>query len=136
MNVVAFFTGLHAGTIPPPSPGKTGVETRKTFFALETIEKHVAHVAFVRKTLGHLRIDDQWKVTDLETAAGLAPGAGRVLIKALQAAGLIESRARGVWTVTHVGCTFSVATAAKPVTRVTAEKALAQFMDKSAASKP
>jgi hypothetical protein len=84
----------------------------------------------VRKALRQLRICDQWMVTDLETIAGLAPGGGSLLTRALQAEGLIESCKRGVWTVTQAGCTLSVATAAKPVTRVTAEEALAQFMDR------
>jgi hypothetical protein len=47
----------------------------------------------VRNTLRQLRIYDQWKAIDLETAAGLPPGAGRLPIDALQAEGLIE-RAR------------------------------------------
>ncbi|HXB75256.1 MAG TPA: nucleotidyltransferase domain-containing protein [Candidatus Acidoferrales bacterium] len=84
----------------------------------------------VRKTLRQLRIWDRWNVTELEAAAGLAPGTGKVLVKALQAEGLIESCARGVWSVTQAGCTYSVATAAKAVTRVTAERALAQFLDR------
>jgi hypothetical protein len=62
--------------------------------------------------------------------AALVPGTGRDLVKALQADGLIESGATGAWSVTQAGRTFSVATAAKPVTRVTAEKALAQFLDR------
>ena len=80
----------------------------------------------VRKTLRYLRIWDQWKATDLETAAALAPGTGEDLVKALQAEGLIKSCARGAWCVTQAGRTFSVASAAKPITRVTAERALAQ----------
>ena len=84
----------------------------------------------VRKTLRHLRIRDQWKVTDLEKAAALAPGTGGDLVKALQAEGLIESCAGGAWCVTQAGRTFSVASAAKPVTRATAERALAQFLDR------
>ena len=84
----------------------------------------------VRKTLRYLRIWDQWKVTDLEKAAALAPGTGGDLVKALQAQGLIESCAGGAWCVTQAGRTFSVASAAKPVTRATAERALAQFLDR------
>jgi predicted nucleotidyltransferase len=68
----------------------------------------------------------------LETAAALAPGAGGDLLKALQSEGLIESSAAGAWSVTQAGRTFSVATAAKPVTRVTAERALAQFLERVA----
>jgi predicted nucleotidyltransferase len=84
----------------------------------------------VRKTLRHLRVWDQWGVDVLESIAALAPGTGRDLVKALQAEGLIESCAGGAWCVTQAGRTFSVASAAKPVTRVTAERALAQFLDR------
>jgi hypothetical protein len=82
----------------------------------------------VRKALRHLRVWDQWSVTDLEAAAALAPGTGGDLVKALQAERLIEFSAAGAWSVTQAGCTFSVATAAKAVTRVTAERALSQFV--------
>lgn len=84
----------------------------------------------VRKTLRHLRVWDQWGVETLESIAALAPGTGQDLVKALQAAGLIESCAGGAWSVTQAGRTFSVASAAKPVTRATAERALAQFLDR------
>jgi len=84
----------------------------------------------VRKMLRNLRIWDQWNVTDLEKAAALAPGTGGELVKALQAEGLIESCAGGVWCVTQLGRRFSVASAAKPVTRATAERALKQFLDR------
>jgi predicted nucleotidyltransferase len=84
----------------------------------------------VRKTLRHLRISDQWEVTDLETAAALAPGTGGDLVKALQGEGLIESCAGGAWRVTQAGLRFSVASAAQPITRVTAERALTQFLDR------
>jgi predicted nucleotidyltransferase len=83
-----------------------------------------------RKTLRYLRAWDQWNVTDLEKAAALALGTGGDLVKALQAAGLIESCASGAWCVTQAGRTFSAASAAKPVVRTTAERALAQFMDR------
>jgi predicted nucleotidyltransferase len=84
----------------------------------------------VRKTLRHLRVWDQWGVETLESIAAVAPGTGRDLVKALQAEGLIESCAGGGWCVTQAGRRFSVASAAKPVTKVTAEKALAQFLDR------
>jgi predicted nucleotidyltransferase len=84
----------------------------------------------VRKTLRHLRVWDQWGVETLESIAALAPGTGSDLVKALLVEGLIESCARGAWSVTQAGCAFSVATAAQLVTRVTAERALAQFLDR------
>ena len=84
----------------------------------------------VRKTLRYLRGWDQWKVADLEAAAALAPGTGDALVKALRTEGLIEASGKGAWAVTQAGRTFSAATAAKPVTRATAEKALAEFLDR------
>jgi hypothetical protein len=81
----------------------------------------------VRKMLRYLRGWDQWKAADLETVAALAPGTGDGLVKVLQTEGLIEAAGKGVWAVTQAGRTFSAATAAKPVTRATAEKALAEF---------
>ena len=83
----------------------------------------------VRKALRHLRVWDQWGVAELEAAAALAPGAGRDLVKALRTEGLIEASGKGAWAVTQAGRTFSAATAAKPVTRATAEKALAEFLE-------
>jgi predicted nucleotidyltransferase len=84
----------------------------------------------VRKALRHLRVWDQWKVSDLEAVAALAPGTGDALVKALRTEGLIEASGAGAWTVTQAGRTFAAATAAKPVTRATAEKALAQFLER------
>lgn len=84
----------------------------------------------VRKALRHVRVWDQWEVAELEAAAALPPGTGLDLVKALQTDGLIEASARGTWSVTQAGRRFSVASAAKPVTRATAEKALAEFLDR------
>jgi hypothetical protein len=84
----------------------------------------------VRKALRRLRVWDEWGVAELEAAAALAPGTGRDLVKALQTEGLIEASARCTWSVTQAGRTFSVASASRPVTRATAEKALAEFLDR------
>jgi predicted nucleotidyltransferase len=84
----------------------------------------------VRKMLRYLRGWDQWKVADLETVATLASGTGDALVKALRTEGLIEASGKGAWAVTQAGRTFSAATAAKPVTRATAEKALAEFLER------
>jgi len=64
------------------------------------------------------------------TAAGLTPGQGGALVRALRAEGLIEAAGRGIWTITQAGQTYSSATAAKPVTRGTAERALSQFLER------
>jgi predicted nucleotidyltransferase len=84
----------------------------------------------VRKTLRSLRDWPQWAVANLEAAATLAPGTGHALLKALRTEGLIEASGTGAWTVNQAGRTLSSATAAKPVTRATAEKALAQFLER------
>jgi predicted nucleotidyltransferase len=49
---------------------------------------------------------------------------------ALRTEGLIEASGKGTWAVTQAGRTFSAATAAKPVRRATAEKALAEFLER------
>ena len=90
------------------------------------IGKHPA--VLVRTTLRHLRGRLQWGLPELEVAAGLRPGNGRALIKALKSEGLIEPAGRGAWTITQAGQTLSSATAAKRVTRATAERALQQFL--------
>jgi predicted nucleotidyltransferase len=84
----------------------------------------------VRATLRHLRSRLQWGLAELEAAAGLTPGQGGALVRALRAEGLIEAGGRGTWTITQAGQTFSSATAAKPVTRATAERALSQFLER------
>jgi predicted nucleotidyltransferase len=84
----------------------------------------------VRKALRNLRTADEWGLLALEAAANLSPGAGRTLAKALLKNGLIELREPGMWTVTQAGRTMAAATAARRVSRSTAEKALAQFLDR------
>jgi predicted nucleotidyltransferase len=91
-----------------------------------TIGKYPA--LLVRTTLRHLRSRLQWGLAELEAAAGLTPGNGRALVKALRSEGLIEAAGRGAWEVTQAGRTLSSATAAKRITRATAEKALQQFL--------
>jgi predicted nucleotidyltransferase len=66
----------------------------------------------------------------MEAVAALAPGTGDALVKALRTEGLIEASGKGAWAVTQAGRTFSAATAAKPITRATAEKALAEFLER------
>jgi hypothetical protein len=65
---------------------------------------------------------------ELESTALVEAGEGRALIKGLLAEGLIEAAGRGAWKVTQAGRTLSSATAAKWITRATAEKALQQFL--------
>jgi predicted nucleotidyltransferase len=84
----------------------------------------------VRRTLRQLRTRLAWGRSELESAASVEAGEGRALIKALLAEGLIEADGRDAWKVTQAGQTLSSATAAKRVTRATAQKALEQFLDR------
>ena len=86
----------------------------------------------IRQTLRRLRGDCEWGVEALENAAKLSPGAGRAFAKALQAEGLIAVSRHEGWTVTQAGDTMAVATASRPVTRQTAERALAEFLERVA----
>jgi predicted nucleotidyltransferase len=86
----------------------------------------------VRSTLRCLRGDLVWGEEALEKAAKLTPGTGPALAKALEVEGLIEASRHGGWTVTQAGDTLAVATAARPVSRHTAERALAQFLERVA----
>jgi predicted nucleotidyltransferase len=82
----------------------------------------------VRRTLRQLRPRLQWGLGELESAASVEPGKGRGLIRALLAEGLIVAVGRDAWKVTQAGQTLSSATAAKRITRATAQKALQQFL--------
>jgi len=80
----------------------------------------------VPTALRSLRQRLQWKLPDLEAAAGLRAGSGRSLLKALRDQGLITA------DVTQAGMTRASASAAKAVTRATAERALPQFLERVA----
>ena len=81
----------------------------------------------VRQTLRRLRDQLQWRVEDLESTASLKAREARIFLKTLLAEGLVESTGPGTWTITQAGQSLSSATAAKRVTRATAEKALKDF---------
>lgn len=82
----------------------------------------------VRRVLRQLRARLPWGLNELESAASVEAGEGRDLMKALLAQGLIERAGRERWEVTQAGRTLAAATAAKRVTRATAENALRQFL--------
>jgi hypothetical protein len=84
----------------------------------------------VRRTLRRLGIRVEWGLGEIESAAALEAGEGRGLIKGLLAEGLIEVAGRGRWTLTTAGQALSSASAAKRVTRATAEMALARFLSR------
>ncbi len=89
-------------------------------------------VLLVRQALRKLRHIDTWGSAILEAAAGLPPGAGPELAKALAAQGLIRKIQKDAWTMCQAGMTFTAATAAKRLTRATAERALTTFMERVA----
>jgi predicted nucleotidyltransferase len=89
-------------------------------------------VLLVRQALRKLRQIDRWNCGILEAAAGLPAGAGPQLAKALAAEGLIRRLEKDAWTMCQPGMTFTAATAAKRLTRATAERALAAFMERVA----
>ena len=82
----------------------------------------------VRRTLRQLRTRLQWGLGELESTASVEAGEGRALIRGLLAEGLIEAAGRNAWKVTQAGQSLSSATAARRVTRATAQKALQQFL--------
>jgi len=85
----------------------------------------------VRQALRSLR-GFVWGEAALEKAAKLTPGSGRAFAEALEAEGLIEAAPHDRWTVTQAGHTLAAATAANPVSRQTAERALAEFLERVA----
>jgi predicted nucleotidyltransferase len=82
----------------------------------------------VRDCLRTLRARVSWDLAALEVAASLEPGTGKSLLRTLSAAGLVKSLGNGRWEITQAGQRLSSATAAKPITRATAEKALRDFL--------
>ena len=82
----------------------------------------------VRDCLRTLRARLSWDVAALERAAFLEPGSGRSLLRGLAAAGLVERVGRGRWGITQSGQRLSSATAARPISREIAEKALREFL--------
>jgi predicted nucleotidyltransferase len=82
----------------------------------------------VRRTLRQLRTRVQWGLPELKSIASIKAEEGRALIKGLLAEGLIEAAGRDAWKVTQAGQALSSATAARRVTRATAQKALQQFL--------
>ena len=82
----------------------------------------------VRDCLRTLRARISWNLATLEMAASLEPGTGKPLLRALSATGLVRSVGRGWWEITEAGQRLSSASAAKPITRGTAERALLEFL--------
>ena len=74
-----------------------------------------------------------WDLETVQRILHLGPHEASGLVKALEAAGLAKgNRGKGpkTWTTTQLAQSFSSATAAKPITRKTAEKTLTQFLER------
>ena len=78
----------------------------------------------VRRALRQLDLHVDWDLGRLEAITG----EGRGLVKALATAGLVEPTRKGFWSITRAGKALSSATAAPRVKRVTAERALGEFL--------
>src|SRR5881398_2794477 len=63
-------------------------------------------VLLVRQALRKLRDIDTWSSGMLEAAAGLPPGVGQELARALAARGLIRKVQKDAWTICQAGITF------------------------------
>jgi predicted nucleotidyltransferase len=66
----------------------------------------------------------------LEVAASLPAGEGLAFAEALAEAGLAKTTRPGVWEITQAGQTLTPATAARPVKRATADRALRDFFSR------
>ena len=84
----------------------------------------------VRAWLRKLRTHMCWDMATFETAASVNPGSGSSMVRGLSKAGLVERVGRGTWEITQAGQRLSSATAARPISRSTAEKALREFLER------
>src|SRR6202022_3145393 len=87
----------------------------------------------VRKLVRALTNRLYWDLETVERILHLGPNEASRLVKTLEAAGLAKAnRGNGPkqWTTTQLAQSFGSATAAKPITRQTAKKALAQFLER------
>jgi predicted nucleotidyltransferase len=84
----------------------------------------------VRQALQRLQFYLHWGVKDAVFAARLPAAEGRAFTEALVVAGLAEATGQEQWCITQTGKRLTSATAARPVSRATAEKALREFLDR------
>jgi predicted nucleotidyltransferase len=72
-----------------------------------------------------------WDLETVQRILSVGPSEARALVKALEDAGFAKANRRKgpkTWTATQLAQSFGSATAARPITRQTAEAALAQFL--------
>lgn len=92
-------------------------------------------VLFVRKVVRSLNCRMLWDVGSVQKAAGVDLQDAARLIKALVRARLAKAnrgRDANTWTTTQLARRFGAATAAKPISRETAERALQKFLTRVA----
>ncbi|MGD0499472.1 MAG: nucleotidyltransferase domain-containing protein [Bryobacteraceae bacterium] len=90
-------------------------------------------VLLVRKVLRRLNDYLHWDADAVRQIAGIGPEQVADFIKALQKAGLAKAnrgRDSGTWTTTQLARSFGAASAAKPITRQTAERVLQGFLER------
>jgi predicted nucleotidyltransferase len=90
-------------------------------------------VLFVRKVVRRLNNRLHWDAEAVQESAGIGPQRAADFIKALQKAGLAKAnrgRDSGTWTTTQLAQSFGAASAAKPITRQTAERVLQEFLER------
>ena len=87
----------------------------------------------IRKLVRNLNDHLHWDLDAVQAALSVGRREATALVKALEASGLAKvRRSRGPkeWTTTQLAQTFASATAAKPITRKTAEAALTHFLER------
>jgi hypothetical protein len=84
-----------------------------------------------RKLLRALNNRLYWDLKTVQAVLSVGPAKAREIVEALEANGLSKTRREKgskTWTKTQAAQTFASATAAKSITRQTAERALADFL--------
>src|SRR5260370_5786259 len=87
----------------------------------------------VRKLVRALSNRLYWDLKTVQAVLSVGPAKAREMVEALEATGLSKTRREKgsrTWTTTQCAQTFASATAAKPITRQTAERALAEFLSR------
>jgi predicted nucleotidyltransferase len=90
-------------------------------------------VLLVRKVVRRLNNYLRWDAEAVRDIAGIGLEKAADLIKALQKAGMAKAnrgRDAGTWTTTQLAQSFAAASAAKPITRQTAEEILQEFLER------
>jgi predicted nucleotidyltransferase len=90
-------------------------------------------VLFVRKAVRRLNSRLYWNSDTVQKVARTGPQEAIKLIKELEKAGVAKAnRGRGLktWTTTELAQSFGAASAAKPITRQTAERELEEFLSR------